>query len=97
MIGFVMGVVGVAVLQGIVSRPAATKNIGGVLAKTASAVKWFVSAEVPAFKTDGTTTSSSTGSTAVNLATKSTTTSSAPALDPYPGLAAAAGSDHQYA
>jgi hypothetical protein len=45
-----LGAVALAVLDGVVSRPAATKNVGGFIAGAGKAVNWFLSPTVPAFK-----------------------------------------------
>lgn len=45
------GAVGLAVLDGIVSRPTSAGNVGGVLSGAGRAVRWFLSPAVPAFST----------------------------------------------
>lgn len=82
-----MGALGLAVLDGIVSRQAAANNVGGLIAGAGKAVDWFLSPAIPAFKT--TTTSSTTSSTAApataTLEVATTPASSTPpALQPNP-------------
>lgn len=48
------GAVGLAVLDGVVSRPGAADNVGGWLAGAGKAVNWFLSPAVPAFSTAST-------------------------------------------
>ena len=43
------GAVGLAVLDGVISRPGATANVGGWLSGAGNAVRWFLSPAVPAF------------------------------------------------
>jgi hypothetical protein len=57
--GLVIGALGLAILDGIVSRPSAAANVGGVLASAGKAVKWFLSPQVPAFTTSKATKSAS--------------------------------------
>lgn len=44
------GAIGLAVLDGVVSRSGAVSNVGGWIAGTGKAVQWFLSPAVPAFK-----------------------------------------------
>ncbi len=43
------GAIGLAVLDGVVSRSSAVNNVGGWLAGAGKAVRWFLSPAVPAF------------------------------------------------
>lgn len=54
--GIVLGAISLAVLDGIVSRKSAASNVGGFLAGAGTAVNWFLSPQVPAFKTSTATT-----------------------------------------
>jgi hypothetical protein len=54
----ILGAVALAILQGVLSKSAATARVGGVIASAGKAVEWFVSPAVPAFKGAASTTSS---------------------------------------
>lgn len=62
----IIGALGLAVLQGIVSGKGAG-NLGGFVAKAGTAVRWFVDPTVPAFKS---TSTPSTSSAANSLASQ---------------------------
>lgn len=47
--GILVGAVGLAVLDAVISRPKAVSNVGGVLANAGKAVNWFLSPAIPAF------------------------------------------------
>jgi hypothetical protein len=54
-----LGALALAIAEGILSRSAATARVGGAVASIGKAVEWFVSPAVPAFKSAGASTSSS--------------------------------------
>jgi len=53
------GAIGLAVLDGVVSRQQAASNVGGWIAGAGKAVEWFLSPAVPAFKVTAAPASSS--------------------------------------
>jgi len=48
------GAIGLAVLDGVLSRAGGTSNLGGWVAGAGKAVNWFLSPAVPAFKVTAT-------------------------------------------
>lgn len=100
------GAVGLAVLDGMVSRSSATSNVGGWIAGAGKAVDWFLSPAVPAFSTSSSTAATATaaetaaegsGSSAAAGAATTPPASSASSQptggspDPYTGLGAIQG------
>lgn len=53
-----LGFIGLALLEGIVSRKGAAARVGGYLEGAGKAVEWFLSPTVPAFASASSTTSS---------------------------------------
>jgi hypothetical protein len=83
--GLLIGIVGLAVLDGVVSRPGAASNVGGWLSGAGSAVSRFLDPTIPLFgPASGASTASSTGTPSVQLiATAPTTTSLSPPPSTY--------------
>jgi hypothetical protein len=69
--GLMVGALGLAVLEGVISRKQASSNVAGVLSGAGSAVKRFLDPTVPLFST-------STTKTATTVATTTTATGSSP-------------------
>ena len=105
MANIILGALGLAVLEGIVSSKQASANVGGAIGKLAKGVAWFVSPAVPAFKNAAAATSST--SLAVETATSaeqqntagtagSSSAATAPALSasPYASLGNLPGSTY---
>lgn len=55
----ILGALGLALLQGVVSNRGAASNVGGFIAGAGKAVAWFVDPTVPAFSSTGTPSTSS--------------------------------------
>ncbi|MGA2835502.1 MAG: hypothetical protein ABSF84_02785 [Acidimicrobiales bacterium] len=78
--GLAIGIAGLAVLDGVVSRTQASANVGGWLTGVGSAVQRFLDPTVPLFGSKTTTASATSGSST------SVTTEAAvagPAITPY--------------
>jgi hypothetical protein len=78
----ILGALGLAILQGLVSGQGAS-NVGGFIAKAGTAVAWFVDPTVPAFKNIATPSTSSAPQAAV-ASTSGTATKTTP-ISPYLG------------
>jgi hypothetical protein len=78
----ILGGLGLALLQGLVSGSGAS-NVGGFFAQAGTAVEWFVDPSVPAFKNTATPTTSSQPQAAV-ASTGTTTTPISPTLGEIP-------------
>ena len=81
------GAIGLAVLDGVVSRSAAANNVGGWLAGAGKAVEWFLSPAVPAFSSSSTT--ASTTATTASTPTAQVAVAGPPASLTPPGSSAA--------
>lgn len=73
--GILLGALGLALLDGVVSRSTAVNNVGGAVAKIGTALDWFLSPEVPAFKTTAKGSTTATASSATTSGSATTTTS----------------------
>ena len=73
----ILGVLGLAVLQGVLSGGSAS-NVGGFIVSAGKAVSWFVDPSVPAFSTGDSTSSEPGAAVAVYEAPTTTTMSSTP-------------------
>lgn len=72
----ILGALSLAILEGVLSRSAATARVGGFFASAGKAVEWFLSPAVPAFKSASATTSST--ALAVEAAASNSPSSSVP-------------------
>jgi hypothetical protein len=79
----ILGALGLALLQGIVSSGGAASNVGGFVAGAGKAVAWFVDPTVPAFSTTSTPSTSS-----APVAVASTSTPISPTLGEIPNPSA---------
>ena len=61
--GLLVGALGLAVLDAVVSRPQAASNVGGWLSGAGGLVKRFLDPTIPLFATTAASTTSTTGST----------------------------------
>lgn len=80
MIPVLVGAMGLAVLDAVVSRQAAAENVGGWLETLANVVRDFLSPAVPAFNTSSA--SSSTTAAVAFQGASSSSSSTPPALSP---------------
>lgn len=83
--GVAAGAIGLAVLDGVLSRSQATSNIGGWIAGAGKAVEWFLSPAVPAFSTTSTPASSPTTTTTTAAVETTPPASSASGAAPQQG------------
>jgi hypothetical protein len=77
----ILGALGLALLQGVVSTGGAASNVGGFIASAGKAVAWFVDPTVPAFAN---TSTPKTSSTPTPTAVASTATPISPTLGEIP-------------
>jgi hypothetical protein len=75
----VVGVVGLAVLEGVVSRTQAASNVSGVLAGAGSAIKRFIDPTVPLFSNSPTKTATTASTTTAATSTAGTATTASTA------------------
>jgi hypothetical protein len=75
----ILGAAGLGILDAVVSRSSATKNVGGAFVGISKIVNWFVSPTVAAFSSASVSSGSSTSLTADQ---RPATSSTVPALSP---------------
>lgn len=77
-----LGALGLAVLDGVLSSEQATSNVGGFVADAGKAVDWVVSPSVPAFGAATTAKGSGPSLAVYQQSAPPSSSSSAPALSP---------------
>lgn len=75
-----LGVAGLAVLEGIVSRAGASTRVGGFMAQAGRALAWFISPAIPAFSTTPKPAAKTTTSATTTNSPNPSTSATAPAL-----------------
>ncbi len=76
-----IGAIGLALLDAVVSSTSASSNVGGFLGGLGNAVQWFISPAIPAFK-PASSGSSQQGSATTSSGTPVEAANTVPALSP---------------
>jgi hypothetical protein len=79
--GLLIGAIGLAVLDGVVSRQQAATNVGGWIASAGSLVNRFLDPTIPLFSTTTSSSSATTSSATSSGSTSGTSTATAKPTD----------------